>query len=145
MGNARASMLFSDPPYNLRIKAIVGRGSIKHREFLSGSGEMSDAQFDAFSRKWMSSAARFCAEGSLAYICMDWRHLTQVQLVGNEIFTELKNYLSSGSKTTRARARSTDRSTSSSYCSRMAPATIRTTSNLVGTAVIALTCGPIPV
>ncbi|WP_249133840.1 DNA methyltransferase [Bradyrhizobium sp. AUGA SZCCT0182] len=93
MGNARASMLFSDPPYNLRIKAIVGRGSIKHREFLSGSGEMSDAQFDAFSRKWMSSAARFCADGSLAYICMDWRHLTQVQLVGNEIFTELKNII----------------------------------------------------
>lgn len=93
MGEDRAAMLFSDPPYNLRIREIVGRGAIKHREFLSGSGEMSDAQFLAFSRKWMGCAARFCTNGSLAYVCMDWRHLAQMQVAGSEVFTELKNII----------------------------------------------------
>jgi DNA modification methylase len=93
MGENRAEMLFSDPPYNRKISEIVGRGAIKHREFLSGSGEMSDAQFFAFSRKWMASAARFCANGSLAYVCMDWRHLATMQIAGSEIFTELKNII----------------------------------------------------
>ena len=93
MGGSRAEMLFSDPPYNLKISEIVGRGAIKHREFLAGSGEMSDAQFIAFSKKWMAAAARFCANGALAYVCMDWRHLAQMQAAGGEVFTELKNII----------------------------------------------------
>lgn len=93
MGGNRAEMVFTDPPYNLKIREIVGRGAIKHREFLSGSGEMSDAQFIAFSAKWMSATARFCTNGSLAYVCMDWRHLAQMQTAGGEIFTELKNII----------------------------------------------------
>jgi DNA modification methylase len=93
MGENRADMLFSDPPYNRAISEIVGRGAIKHREFLFGSGEMSDAQFSTFCRNWMASAARFCANGSLAYICMDWRHLAQMQVAGSEVFTELKNII----------------------------------------------------
>lgn len=93
MSKSRAAALFTDPPYNRKISEMVGRGQIKHREFLSGSGEMSDAQFLAFNRRWIRSAATFCEDGALAYICMDWRRLAQLQLAGSEIFTELKNII----------------------------------------------------
>jgi hypothetical protein len=36
---ARA-MVFADTPYNTSVRAIVGRGKIKHREFAAASGEM---------------------------------------------------------------------------------------------------------
>jgi DNA modification methylase len=93
MNGEQASMLFTDPPYNRRISEMMGRGHIKHREFVSGSGEMSDAQFGAFTRKWMESAAKFCENRALAFICMDWRHLTQVQIAGDEIFNKLINII----------------------------------------------------
>ena len=55
---------------------------------------MSDAQFSTFCRNWMASAARFlCKRFRLAYICMDWRHLAQLQVAGKRIFTELKNII----------------------------------------------------
>ncbi len=37
----RAAMAFLDPPYNVRIKGVVGRGRVKHDEFAMASGEMS--------------------------------------------------------------------------------------------------------
>ena len=39
MGEARAAMAFLDPPYNVRVRDIVGRGQIKHSEFAMASGE----------------------------------------------------------------------------------------------------------
>ena len=36
-----AAMAFLDPPYNVRIRGVVGRGRVKHGEFAMASGEMS--------------------------------------------------------------------------------------------------------
>jgi DNA modification methylase len=91
MGGQLAAMLFADPPYNVRIGATVGRGNIKHREFASASGEMSPAQFIDFLTKWMKLAVRFSEDGSIHYICIDWRHLAEILAAGNEAFSELKN------------------------------------------------------
>jgi ParB-like nuclease domain len=33
MGGAQAAMAFLDPPYNVRVRDIVGRGQVKHTEF----------------------------------------------------------------------------------------------------------------
>ena len=41
MGGERAAMVFADPPYNVCIRSIQGRGKIKHGEFAMASGEMS--------------------------------------------------------------------------------------------------------
>jgi hypothetical protein len=41
MGGAHASMAFLDPPYNVRVRDIVGRGQVKHAEFAMASGELS--------------------------------------------------------------------------------------------------------
>jgi len=47
-GRQKASMAYADPPYNVRVSDVVGRGKRKHREFLSGSGELTSAQFVQF-------------------------------------------------------------------------------------------------
>jgi DNA modification methylase len=91
IGRERAAMIFADPPFNLKIGATVGRGKIKHREFAFASGEMSPSQFIVFLEKWMRLAVQFSADGSIHYVCIDWRHIAEMLAAGNEIFGELKN------------------------------------------------------
>ena len=44
-----AQMVFTDPPYNVKIDGHVsGLGAIKHREFAMAAGEMSKAEFTRF-------------------------------------------------------------------------------------------------
>ena len=45
MNGASAAAVFCDPPYNLRISGIGGRGRIQHSEFAFASGEMSPSQY----------------------------------------------------------------------------------------------------
>jgi hypothetical protein len=45
MEGASASAVFCDPPYNLRVSEIGGRGRVRHPEFAFASGEMAPAQF----------------------------------------------------------------------------------------------------
>jgi DNA modification methylase len=75
----------------VRIGATVGRGNTNHREFASASGEMSPAQFIDFLTKWMKLAAQFSEDGSIHYVCIDWRHLAEMLAAGNEVYSELKN------------------------------------------------------
>ena len=91
MQRERASMLFADPPYNVRIGATVGRGKVKHREFHAASGEMSPAQFTRFLTSWMRLVARYSEDGSIHYVCIDWRHLSEILAAGNDVYAELKN------------------------------------------------------
>lgn len=50
MEGARAQMVISDAPYNVRVDghANTGQGAVRHREFAMASGEMSEAEFIAF-------------------------------------------------------------------------------------------------
>jgi DNA modification methylase len=91
MGNDPASMVFADPPYNVQIAAIVGRGRTKHREFAAASGEMSRAQFAVFLKGWIKLATEHSENGSIHYVCIDWRHLAEMLAAGEGIYSELKN------------------------------------------------------
>jgi DNA modification methylase len=91
MGKYRAAMIFADPPYNVRVSSIQGRGRIKHREFTSASGEMSPEQFIAFLKGFMRLAVLFSGEGSIHFVCMDWRHLHEIMTAGGDVYGELKN------------------------------------------------------
>jgi DNA modification methylase len=93
MGGNSAIMVFADPPYNVRISSVQGRGKIKHREFAAASGEMSRIQFTDFLTEWMTLAARYIEEGSIIFCCMDWRHLSECLAAGERAFTELKNVI----------------------------------------------------
>jgi DNA modification methylase len=87
MGSAQADAAFLDPPYNLRVANLVGRGRTRHREFVMGSGEMSPEEFRSFLRETLSAAAKFSRDGAVHYVCMDWRHIEQLVGVGREVYS----------------------------------------------------------
>jgi DNA modification methylase len=85
-------MVFSDPPYNVPVQGhISGLGQFQHREFAMASGEMDK---DEFTRFLTSACERFAAasrDGSLHYLCMDWRHLESLLQAGGAVYQEYKN------------------------------------------------------
>jgi DNA modification methylase len=91
MGRERAAEVFTDPPFNVRVKSVQGRGKIRHREFLEGSGELSSDAFTSFLVSSLSLAAQYSVAGSIHYVCMDWRHLGELLAAGKEVYAELKN------------------------------------------------------
>jgi DNA modification methylase len=92
MGEERAAMVFTDPPYNVPIEGHAsGLGAIHHRPFAMASGEMDKAAFTAFLGRACRNLATFSAGGSLHYVCMDWRHLDELLTAGGEAYGELKN------------------------------------------------------
>lgn len=94
MSNERATMIFTDPPYNVPIDGHVsGKGSNKHREFAMASGEMSHDEFVQFLSRSFANLTRFAKEGSIHFICMDWRHISEVSLAADGIYAELKNLI----------------------------------------------------
>jgi ParB-like chromosome segregation protein Spo0J len=91
MGLERADMVFADPPYNVRVSSIQGRGKIRHPEFLQASGEMSSSAFVLFLKNSLSLAAKYSHPGSLHYVCIDWRHLRELTAAGDQVYSELLN------------------------------------------------------
>ncbi len=91
MGRQRAAMVFTDPPYGIRIASVQGRGRIRHREFVMGSGEMSRDERTQFLSDSLSQAAKYSINGSIHFVCMDWRHVGEMLTAGEEVYSELKN------------------------------------------------------
>jgi DNA modification methylase len=92
MGQERAAMTFSDPPYNVPIDGHAsGLGGIHHRPFPMASGEMDKTQFTAFLGEACRNLGAFSIDGSLHYLCMDWRHVEELLAAGREAYSELKN------------------------------------------------------
>ena len=92
LGDERADLVFTDPPYNVKINGnVCGLGSVKHREFAFASGEMSEDQFVQFLTATLGNAASVMRDGAIAFVCMDWRHMGELLAVGRTCFTELKN------------------------------------------------------
>jgi DNA modification methylase len=89
---ARASMIFTDPPFNVKISGHAGGlGTIRHRDFQMASGEMSETQFTDFLTQVFNLLTRHGVEGSLHYVFMDWRHMREILEAGKAVYTELKN------------------------------------------------------
>ncbi|MBA3519249.1 MAG: ParB N-terminal domain-containing protein [Rhizobiales bacterium] len=91
MGEERAAMAFLDPPYNVQIKSIVGRGRTKHKEFAMAAGEMTPAAFTAFLVAVLREAAAISCSGAVHFVCMDWRHITELIEAGRQAYAEMLN------------------------------------------------------
>jgi DNA modification methylase len=92
MGDERAATIFTDTPYNVPIDGHAsGLGAIHHRPFPMASGEMTKTEFTGFLGQAFRNLAAFSVDGSLHYVCMDWRHLEELLAAGREAYTELKN------------------------------------------------------
>jgi DNA modification methylase len=92
MGEERAATAFIDPPYNVRIDGHAGGlGAIHHRPFPMASGEMDRSQFTAFLGQAFRNLTAFSIDGSIHFVCMDWRHVEELLAAGREAYGELKN------------------------------------------------------
>jgi DNA modification methylase len=92
LGTKRAQTIFTDPPYNVRIEGNVsGLGKARHREFAMASGEMSQREFTNFLRCALTHLVDFSIDGSIHFICMDWRHFRELADAAEDTYTELKN------------------------------------------------------
>src|SRR5450756_1040773 len=88
----RADVVFSDPPYNVKIDGnVCGKGAIRHREFAMASGEMSESEFFDFLCRALSLLEGHSRHGSVHFICMDWRHAAAVLLAGKKAYHTLLN------------------------------------------------------
>ena len=66
MAQEPARMVFTDPPYNVKIDGHVGGADkIKHREFAMASGEMSQDQFTRFLTEILGNLADASCDGSI--------------------------------------------------------------------------------
>src|SRR5205823_3695257 len=92
LGDDKAEMVFADPPYNVPIDGHVsGLGAVKHNNFAVASGELSSAEFQSFLKTALSRAASWSINGSIHFVCMDWRHQRELIAAGDEVYSELKN------------------------------------------------------
>ena len=92
MEGDKADLVFTDPPYNVMIDGnVCGLGSVKHREFAFASGEMSKAQFTSFLTDTLGNIGEVMRDDGIAFVCMDWRHMSELIAAGETAFTELKN------------------------------------------------------
>lgn len=94
LGDERADMVFTDPPFNVKIDGhVLGHGRVMHPEFSMASGEMSDEEFLLFLQTTLRNAVDLSRPGALSFVCMDWRHIDLLLQVGKSIYDELKNII----------------------------------------------------
>jgi hypothetical protein len=91
MGETRAAMAFLDPPYNVRVRNIVGRGQVQHAEFAMASGELSRAGFVEFLKGTLAAAAVVSRDGAVHFVCMDWRHIGELLEAGGMAYADTLN------------------------------------------------------
>lgn len=92
LGEEKAQMVFTDPPYNVPIDGhVCGLGKVKHAEFAMASGEMSEAEFVTFLQTVFEKLVSFSSDGSMHFICMDWRHTFELLSAARAAYDELKN------------------------------------------------------
>jgi DNA modification methylase len=92
MAGALGHIVFTDPPYNVAINGhVCGNGSIKHDEFAMGCGEMNSTEFTNFLDRCMARLKENTANGSVHYLCMDWRHMQELLAAGSRQYSDLLN------------------------------------------------------
>jgi hypothetical protein len=132
MEGEEARLILTDVPYNVRIAGNVTRRA--HREFAMASGEMTDAEFLAFNRAWISACARHSSTGGAIRRCMPprWRRVWR------------RSISSSGPRRTPAWAACIDHSTNCSPCTKAAALLTSIMCCWAGAGAGDQTCGPIP-
>jgi len=135
LGAKKAQMVFTDPPYNVAIAGHVsGLGKVRHREFAMASGEMSSDEFTKFLKAVFIRFVDFSTNGSIHFICMDWRHVRELLDTAAKPYREISV---SGRKPMLAWEAFTGHSMNWSSCSRTVAPRTSITSNwaaLVATA-----------
>jgi DNA modification methylase len=91
MSGERASLVGTDPPYNLRARDYSGNGKKKHRDFAMGAGEMSRSDFTNFLARSFQAILPHLTPGAMVYAFMDWKHVRELIAAGDVSGLELLN------------------------------------------------------
>lgn len=91
MGDKKAQLVFTDPPYNLSVRDIRRMGQVQHDDFAMAAGEQSKEEFTSFLQTCCSHMASFSMNGSIQFICMDWRHVEELSVAGRSAYQSLQN------------------------------------------------------
>lgn len=86
----RSDVAFLDPPYNVPINGHVNAKG-RHREFAMASGEMNEAEFRSFLADTLGACASVSKNGAIHFVCMDWRHMEDVQAAAKGVYGDLLN------------------------------------------------------
>jgi DNA modification methylase len=91
-GSEEAAVVFTDPPYNVKIDGHVsGLGGVRHREFPMAVGEMDAGEFTSFLEAAFQSCVGHSRSGAIIYACMDWRHIPELQACARLCGLEMVN------------------------------------------------------
>lgn len=90
MDGKLADFVFTDPPYNVKVDHVANYGKIHHDEFAMASGEMSEQEFINFLSVVFKNLIAASRDGSLHYICMDWKHIYEIITAGLENYSAFK-------------------------------------------------------
>jgi len=84
MNQQRAAVVFSDPPYNVPIDGHASELAKKqHRDFAM--------EFTDFLRTMCKRLVSASRDGSIHFVCVDWRHVGELLVAGREVYDEVKN------------------------------------------------------
>jgi len=70
---------------------VSGLGRTRHREFAMASGELSEARFTGFLQTVFRHLAAHSRDGSIHFVCMDWRHVPELLTAGRMVYGEIKS------------------------------------------------------
>lgn len=94
MAAARAQMVFTDPPYNVKINGHVKKSEkAENREFVMASGEMSDVEFTDFLQQFLAATTSVVHPGCILFVCMDHSHLYELMTAARALQLEHKQLL----------------------------------------------------
>ena len=92
LAGERAQMVFTDPPYNVKIDGHVsGLGAAKHREFAFASGEMSEDEFTRFLARVFANLVGHATDGAIHFVFLDWRHQGELLAAARGAYSGLQN------------------------------------------------------
>ncbi|WP_319546646.1 DNA modification methylase [Ruegeria conchae] len=86
LDGALADVVFTDPPFNLKINGHVRGAEQGFEEFAEASGEMSREVFTDFLVETLGNASNILRPGGVVFACIDWRHVGEM----NEALDALK-------------------------------------------------------
>jgi 16S rRNA G966 N2-methylase RsmD len=82
----KVAAAFLDPPYNVRVRDIGGRGRIRHEEFAHASGEMTRPEFVAFLETVLGNAALASVDGAVHFVCIDRKHVRDLMEAAESVY-----------------------------------------------------------
>ncbi len=92
MSQQRAAVVFTEPPCDVPIAGHAsGSGKKQRRDLAMACGEMKRVECTDFFGTVCKRLVNASRDGSIHFICMDWRHVGALLAAGKETYDEVKN------------------------------------------------------